>query len=210
MAEKPYIEKVVTTIEYNYNPKYGDNRLCECGHNYYRHFDSYESMYNVGCKYCGCGDFTEIKDVRLRHLSRVGRDNVLICDYVGLIVTWQESGGDPSLGNSDGDWEINSPDFLDHDNQLLYLYTEEQPYEKMKFDSEWNWLMPVVEMIETKLRAYSITSSGGWGELVVEWININEIWERDNSFKTNNLAIIYRGIVRYIKEFNKIANKKTE
>ena len=42
-----------------YNPQYGDDRVCKCGHTYYRHFDPYEDMEAVGCKYCMCGTFTE-------------------------------------------------------------------------------------------------------------------------------------------------------
>lgn len=56
--ELPYLEKIV--IEKVYNPKYGDDRVCQCGHHYYRHFDTYEEMSNVGCKYCGCRDFVEM------------------------------------------------------------------------------------------------------------------------------------------------------
>lgn len=40
-----------------YQPEYGDDVECECGHPYYRHFDTYCGMSNVGCKYCGCTDF---------------------------------------------------------------------------------------------------------------------------------------------------------
>lgn len=40
-----------------YDPKYGDARLCECGHPYGRHFDGYEDMRAVGCKYCECHVF---------------------------------------------------------------------------------------------------------------------------------------------------------
>lgn len=36
-----------------YDKDFGDNRDCECGHPYYRHFDTYENMSPVGCKYCG-------------------------------------------------------------------------------------------------------------------------------------------------------------
>ncbi len=32
--------------------------LCQCGHPYYRHFDTYEDMRPVGCKYCDCGTFS--------------------------------------------------------------------------------------------------------------------------------------------------------
>jgi hypothetical protein len=59
--EKPYIvnvKKVVVT-ERLYNPKYGDDRVCICGHPYHRHFDSYEDNEAVGCKYCQCYDFKE-------------------------------------------------------------------------------------------------------------------------------------------------------
>jgi len=53
----PYLE--ITRIEYKYNPKYGDDRICKCGHPYYRHFDSYEDNYPIGCKYCDCCTFEE-------------------------------------------------------------------------------------------------------------------------------------------------------
>lgn len=59
MEQQPYIEKVITVVERHYNPSYGNGRLCKCGHTYYRHFDTYEVMADVGCKYCGCGTFKE-------------------------------------------------------------------------------------------------------------------------------------------------------
>ena len=42
-----------------YDPLFGDDRVCKCGHSYYRHFDTYENMSPVGCKYCGCNEFEE-------------------------------------------------------------------------------------------------------------------------------------------------------
>jgi hypothetical protein len=45
-----------------YDPNFGDDRECVCGHPYHRHFDSYEDMKPVGCKYsgqCGCEGFEE-------------------------------------------------------------------------------------------------------------------------------------------------------
>lgn len=58
-SDSPYIETrvTVTAIFREYNPKYGDDKLCKCGHSYYRHFDSYEGMAPVGCKYCRCREF---------------------------------------------------------------------------------------------------------------------------------------------------------
>lgn len=55
----PYLKYEYKVIEKRYNPKFGDNRMCVCGHTYYRHFDSYEDMAAVGCKYCGCHEFVE-------------------------------------------------------------------------------------------------------------------------------------------------------
>lgn len=57
--EKPYIITETVKESYKYNPKYGDDRECECGHSYYRHFDPYEDMCTVGCKYCDCYRFKE-------------------------------------------------------------------------------------------------------------------------------------------------------
>lgn len=41
-----------------YNSEFGDDRVCECGHSYYRHFDWAEE-YRCSCKYCGCFEFKE-------------------------------------------------------------------------------------------------------------------------------------------------------
>jgi hypothetical protein len=60
----PYFEYEYVEIhrEKQYNPNYGDNRKCICGHSYYRHFDSWDHMRAVGCKYCGCYEFVEAKE----------------------------------------------------------------------------------------------------------------------------------------------------
>jgi len=59
---QPYIEVIEITKVYKYNPAFGDGRICECGHEYYRHFDTYEDMYPTSCKYCGCSGFEEKKE----------------------------------------------------------------------------------------------------------------------------------------------------
>lgn len=44
-----------------YDPNYGDDEPCKCGHAYCRHFDTYEDMYPVGCKYCySCSVFQPV------------------------------------------------------------------------------------------------------------------------------------------------------
>lgn len=60
--DTPYINKQkVIKLKY-YNPNYGDDRVCICTHTYERHFDSYENMEAVGCKYCMCNHFIEKKE----------------------------------------------------------------------------------------------------------------------------------------------------
>lgn len=58
-STEPYLEEVVIEDTRKYNPNYGDDRVCKCGHPYYRHFDSYEDNYPCGCKYCDCYTFEE-------------------------------------------------------------------------------------------------------------------------------------------------------
>ena len=58
------IERIEQAHAELYDPEFGDDHVCKtCDHSYYRHFDSYENMMPVGCKYCECGrtkteDFT--------------------------------------------------------------------------------------------------------------------------------------------------------
>jgi hypothetical protein len=59
LCDKPYLEKVV--IEKVWNPQYSQQAICVCGHAYERHFDGYDDMANIGCKYCGCNDFVSIE-----------------------------------------------------------------------------------------------------------------------------------------------------
>lgn len=58
---RPYIVTIEgVAINYEYNKNYGDDKECVCGHPYYRHFDTYEYMSPIGCKYCGCSYFVEM------------------------------------------------------------------------------------------------------------------------------------------------------
>lgn len=57
--DSPYLEYEYKVVQRCYNPNYGDNRMCVCGHTYERHFDSYEDMAAIGCKYCGCTEFVK-------------------------------------------------------------------------------------------------------------------------------------------------------
>lgn len=58
--EKPYIGEDGD----EYNPYYGDGRMCRCGHSYDRHFDlsEYTDDYcSCGCIHCSCNEFIEQK-----------------------------------------------------------------------------------------------------------------------------------------------------
>lgn len=60
----PYLKGFEIRLVEKYNPNYGDNKICKCGHSYYRHFDTYEDMEVCGCKYCVCGGFEEKAEER--------------------------------------------------------------------------------------------------------------------------------------------------
>ena len=62
LAEDPYIEVTHLETEHVWNPDYPEDAECECGHQYYRHFDWYEENSNAGCKYCDCFEFKLKKD----------------------------------------------------------------------------------------------------------------------------------------------------
>lgn len=61
--DEPYMLVEITFLIRRYNPEFGDERLCQCGHPYHRHFDDFEDEdeQDVGCKYCRCSTFTENK-----------------------------------------------------------------------------------------------------------------------------------------------------
>lgn len=68
--EPAYLEETVITVIRKYNPKYGDDRLCRCGHTYYRHFDTYDYMEDVGCKYCECNNFELASSIDIDDINR--------------------------------------------------------------------------------------------------------------------------------------------
>lgn len=57
-----HVESSESELAEQYDPNYGDNKECLCGHPYYRHFDTYEDMSPIGCKYCHQDDDKHIYD----------------------------------------------------------------------------------------------------------------------------------------------------
>lgn len=74
-VQEPYL----TVIRREYNPDYGDDRVCVCGHPYHRHFDGYDGNDPIGCKYCECRTFVENDEsdgAKLARLEAINRELV--------------------------------------------------------------------------------------------------------------------------------------
>lgn len=72
--KEPYIERIVISALHTmvYNPNYGDDKPCgNCGHTYDRHFDSHDDMEAVGCKYCECYEFVDLKVERDKKINNI-------------------------------------------------------------------------------------------------------------------------------------------
>jgi len=50
MSEKPYIIKEKVIKIRKYNPDYGNDRICQCGRPYCRHFDTYDNIQSSGAR----------------------------------------------------------------------------------------------------------------------------------------------------------------
>lgn len=81
---KPYVIKLIGSTTYRtFNPKYPIDSYCICGHQYHRHFDGYESMPRMSCKYCGCHDFIDasnIYDSEFMKLFHINYGSYFKCD----------------------------------------------------------------------------------------------------------------------------------
>jgi hypothetical protein len=65
----PYICTEHVVVNKVHNPNYGEDRTCKCGHDYYRHFDTYADMEAVGCKYCQCWEFIEASPEEIERMK---------------------------------------------------------------------------------------------------------------------------------------------
>lgn len=68
----PYLTHYHIKKVKKYNPHF-EGRKCVCGHNYSRHFDSYEDDLAVGCKYCSCNEYVEVEDNLLYEIHATGK-----------------------------------------------------------------------------------------------------------------------------------------
>jgi len=54
--QKPYIETYRLTLQKEYDPNFGDQKVCQCGHNYDMHFPAFSKKI-TSCKFCNCRIF---------------------------------------------------------------------------------------------------------------------------------------------------------
>jgi hypothetical protein len=82
-----------------YDPAFGDDRLCVCGHSYYRHFDGYEGNAPVGCKYCECETFVPAPAAPAQARPEAQPVTATCPKCGGLMAKWQghNDGGGPVL-----------------------------------------------------------------------------------------------------------------
>lgn len=55
--DKAYITQYYLGTKQVYNPEYGDNRTCVCGHKYIDHFSNERAGSVIGCRECSCSSF---------------------------------------------------------------------------------------------------------------------------------------------------------
>lgn len=101
-----------------YDPNFGDERECRCGHPYYRHFDGYENNAAVGCKYCSCRVFVAAQvTAECKHEFKPLTDKQLADKWMSVSATCIHC-------KNDFGWRcIKSPDGACH-----YYTTDDEPY----------------------------------------------------------------------------------
>lgn len=63
-----------------YVHEFGDDRMCDCGHVYYRHFDSYDDMRPIGCKYCDCRTWIKPVEEYCEHMKSGAAGSCARCE----------------------------------------------------------------------------------------------------------------------------------
>ena len=121
--------------------------------------------------------------------------NRIIADFIGAVQTYK-----PYVNTDDMEYDMYGviPTIEDGENEKHYFLPQE-----MLFDTDWNWLMEVVEKIENiKIETYKVR--------VDIYFNCCQIypthWDKLISIYGNNetkLQATYRAVVEFIKWYNK-------
>lgn len=59
MKEEPYLFEEIVVKRRKYNPEYGDDHICQCGHTYINHFENYVPL---TCNQCECYVFQILEE----------------------------------------------------------------------------------------------------------------------------------------------------
>ena len=112
------------------------------------------------------------------------KDNKLIAEFMGAV-------GTPKYNPTE--WDVYITGCLDvdsDDEKAQHFYTPDE----MKYDTSWDWLMPVVQKIESL--GYVFTIQGGkaeYGEMISETRCF---------IAEDKLSSTYKAVVEFIKEHN--------
>ena len=221
---------------YTYDPDFGNGRVCVCGHFYYQHFGSLSDNEKdskfcadvndnheievVECGECKCKTFTEkektfneVFESEEHYNPNYPPDMVqeieegrLISNFIGLNVRYEQCNAydDPI----EFEMVIDNPDFLDHDEELLYLYETDGPVElNYKFHSDWNWLMGVVIKIENlkdEDKCYRFSFDMGRDFCAIRTNDLEREMIVVGSVYNDKIGSVYQTVIKFIKWYNKI------
>lgn len=126
--------------------------------------------------------------------DKIMTDNKLIAEFMGAV-------GTPKYNPTHWDIYITGCLDVDSDNEnAKHFYTPEE----MEYHTSWDWLMPVVDKIESfedenRCAKYNVNMLQCW----VEIINNDTSEEIVEAEGINKLQATYHAIVEFIKHINK-------
>lgn len=124
----------------------------------------------------------ELKAEGLDSLS----DNELIAEFLGIEMTVEKG---------TRYWH-----YIDRENKKM-IYALKEQY--LKFNTSWDWLMPVVEKIENLYYDVTITPTGLYIESTEhteeDFCEQEVYYEQENETK---IRVVYRGVIKFIKWYN--------
>jgi hypothetical protein len=123
-------------------------------------------------------------------------ENKLIADFIGAVQTYK-----PYVNTDDMEYDMYGviPTIEDGENDKHYFLPQE-----MLFDTDWNWLMVVVEKIENmedenRCSKYNFEMVQTFVE-IIDNNNSDTIVEID---KNTKIQATYKAVVEFIKWYNK-------
>jgi len=132
-------------------------------------------------------------------------ESTMIADFVGLIIRTEQCNA--YMDPIEYEMVIDCPDFLDHDEDLLYLYEADYPHQlQYQFHSDWKWLMGAVSKIENlrgEDRAYLFSVDTGRDYCIIRYNDFIGKSIAVSSEHNDKMETIYRAVIRFIEWYNK-------